>query len=121
MTWAFGRMTPARLAEESAIYGLDTDQPYFAVCALSDEVAGPALEATIRQCGATTTHRVMQATVGRRLLAVTARRPQALEGATMAVGPPMKLSDVHESFAEAGEALNAAMAFGITGTVDLPA
>ena len=39
----------------------------------------------------------------------------------MAVGAPMQLSEVHESFVEAEEALAAATAFGIAGTVDLTA
>ena len=49
------------------------------------------------------------------------RRPKAPAGATVAVGPAMPLSEVHESFVEAEEALAAATAFGITGTVDLTA
>ncbi|HET7046980.1 MAG TPA: helix-turn-helix domain-containing protein [Solirubrobacteraceae bacterium] len=118
---ALGRMTVARLVEESAVYGLDTAQPYFAVVALSDDPAGSAFEARIRQSGATSTHRVLQATIDGRLLALTPRRPKAPPGATVAVGPPMQLSDVHDSFVEAEEALAAATAFGIAGTVDLTA
>jgi PucR C-terminal helix-turn-helix domain/GGDEF-like domain len=116
---ALGRMTASRLAEGSEVYGLDTAVPYVAVVALSEDPAGSALEARIRQSGATSTHRVLQATIDGRLLALTPRRPKAPPGATVAVGPPMQLSDVHESFAEAEEALGAATAFGITGTVDL--
>jgi hypothetical protein len=116
---AGGQMTAARLAEESAIYGLDMDQPYFAVCAPADDLSASALETSIRNSGATSTHRVLQVTSNGRLLAVTASRPRAPDGATVAVGSPMKLSSIHESFVEAEEALAAATAFGITGTVDL--
>jgi len=118
---ALGRVTAARLAEESAVYGLDGAQPYLAVVALSEDPAGSALEAGIRQSGATSTHRVLQATIDGRLLALAPRRPKAPSGATVAVGPPMQLNDVHQSFVEAEEALAAATAFGITGTVDLTA
>ena len=118
---ALGRVSVARLVEESAVFGLDGAQPYLAVVALSEDPAGSALEAGIRQSGATSTHRVLQATIAGRLLALAPRRPKAPPGATVAVGPPVALSDVHDSFAEAEDALAAATAFGITGTVDLTA
>ena len=118
---ALGQVTAARRVEESAVYGLDAAQPYFGVVALCDDPAGSALEARIRESGATSTHRVLQATIDGRLLALAPRRPRAPAGATVAVGPPMHLSDVHQSFVEAEEALAAATAFGIIGTVDLTA
>ena len=40
---ALGQMTAARLADGSAVYGLDTAQPYFAVVALCDDASGSAL------------------------------------------------------------------------------
>ena len=119
---AFGRMTAERLADDAAIYGLDLAQLYVAVRAdVNDGAEASALEARIRQSGATSEHRVFQTVVDGRLLAVAPRAPKAPEDVTLAVGSPMLLQEVHRSFSEAEEALATARAFGVTGTVELTA
>jgi hypothetical protein len=117
---ASGRIGAERLARETAIYGLDLNHSYYAVRAIADDGAWPALEARLRQSGATSNHRALLATVEGQLLAVAARHPGAFsEQATVACGHAVPLAKIHESFSEAGEVLAAAPAFGITGTVDL--
>jgi hypothetical protein len=119
---ASGRVTAERLAREAAVYGLDLAHPYVAVRAdASDGASASALEAKIRQSGATSEHRVFQTVVDGRLLAVAPQSPKAPADATLAVGSPMLLQDVHRSFAEAEEALVTARAFGVTGLVELAA
>jgi hypothetical protein len=84
---ASGRVTAERLAREAAVYGLDLAQPYVAVRAdVSDGAAASALEAKIRQSGATSEHRVFQTVVDGRLLAVAPQSPKAPADATLAVG-----------------------------------
>jgi hypothetical protein len=117
---ASGRVTAERLANEAAIYGLDLCHPYVAVRGdVKDGAEASALEATVRQSGATTEQRVFQTVVDGRLLAVAPRPPKAPENVMLAVGSPMLLQDAHRSFAEADEALATARAFRITGTIEL--
>jgi DNA-binding PucR family transcriptional regulator len=119
---ASGRVRAERLADEAAVYGLDVGQPYVAVRSdVVDGAAASALEAKIRQSGATSEHRVFQAVIDGRLLAVAPRSPKAPADVTLAVGSPMLLQDLHRSFAEAEEALATARAFGVTGLVELTA
>jgi PucR C-terminal helix-turn-helix domain len=119
---ASGRITAERLGAEAGAYGLDLAQPYVAVRAdVSDDAAASALEAKIRQSGATSEHRVFQTVVDGRLFAVAPQAPKAPEDVTLAVGAPMLLQDVHRSFAEAEAALATASAFGVTGLVELTA
>lgn len=117
---ALGRVGADRLATEAAIFDLDLEQPYVAVCARSPDGAGAAaLEADVRRSGATSTHRVMQATVDGRLLALAPRRPSVTGEGPVAVGPAVALPEVHAAFVEAGEVLQTARAFGLTGVVEL--
>jgi hypothetical protein len=119
---ASGRVTAQRLADEAAAYGLDLAQPYVAVRAdVNDGAEASALEAKLRDSGATSEHRVFQTVIDGRLLAVAPRTPKAPADVTLAVGSPVLLQDVHRSFAEAEEALATAYAFGVTGTVELSA
>jgi len=115
-------MTPERLVRESDAFGLDIGRTYFAVRAECGEAgAAEALETHVRRSGATTDRRTLQVVVDGRLLAVTPRVPAPFEGTVLAVGPARMLQDAHASFAEAGEALVTAAAFGIAGIVDLGA
>ncbi len=116
-----GRITAERLAHEAELHGLSLDSPYFAVrVACPDPAVAGALEAHIRQSGATGERRGLHVVVGGRLLAVTPRIPDEYEGVAIAVGPATVLRDAHSSFSEAAEALTVALAFGVTGVVDLP-
>lgn len=119
---AAGTVTTEQLERESAVYGLDLQQPYFAVCAhCEDPVLSSTLEAHIRRSGATHDHRALPAVVDVRLLAVTPAPPAALAGTLIAVGAARALGDLHSSFAEATKTLATARAVNLTGLVDLGA
>jgi hypothetical protein len=117
---ASGRMTDERLVDEASVYGLDVTMPYFTVRAsCGDTAAANAAEAQIRWSGAAGERRVLQATVDGQIYALAPQRPTAPDGLTIAVGPAALLSEAHTSFADAEEALGTALAFGISGAVDL--
>jgi hypothetical protein len=117
---AHGRLTAQRLADEAPAHGLDPETEYVAVRAHpGDAAAVTAIDASVRRSGATADQRTLQTSVDDEFFGLAPQCPSAPEGALIAVGPPARLSEAHESFAAAGEALEAASAFGLTGTVDL--
>ena len=117
---SLGRLTDESLADEAVVHGLDEAHDYIAVVApYSDAAEASAIAAEVRQSGTTWSHLVVLAAVDQRIVALAPQRPTAPEGATVGVGQPMPLGEMHKSFAEAREALTAAAAFGVTGVVDL--
>jgi PucR C-terminal helix-turn-helix domain len=119
---ALGRMTEQRLADDSKLYRLDLSIRYFTIrMSVPTQADASTAEGHIRRAGATSEQRAVQATVDGQIYALAPRRPTAPDGMTIAIGPAVPLSDAHRSFADAEDALRTALAFNVTGTVDLPA
>lgn len=118
---AFGKLTRARLVAEADAHGADLDHEYFAVRATGSDRELRNLQAHLSQVGGTRARPVISHTEGGRLMALTSRRPCAALGMTIALGAPRRLGEIHHSFAEAEDVLDAARAFALTGVVDLVA
>lgn len=116
---ALGRVAAARLAVEAVAYGVDTEHDYYAVRAQGDHRHLATLETHLRHAGGTRALHALSLVSDGELIALTPRRPGAPSWATVSVSGPCRLSEIHRAFDEAREVLEAAQAFGITGTVDL--
>jgi hypothetical protein len=115
-----GRIPESRIAGESRLYGLSPNAEYFTFRARPvDERDSARLELELGRSGSASARRAVVTVLDGDVAGLAPRRPRA-QDALVAIGPPAPLDRAAASFAEAGEALETAFAFGLRGAVDLP-
>jgi sugar diacid utilization regulator len=115
-----GRIPEPQLHAEATLYGLDAQLRYFTLRARPrDERESTRLELELARSGSTSSRRAIVAVLDGDVVGLAPQRP-VVDDALVALGPPATLERAADSFAEAGEALETASAFGIRAVVDLP-
>lgn len=115
-----GQLSPEQIQSEAPVHGLDIEAPYVAFRARPpSERSVLDLAAAVGRSGAEGKLRPLTELVEGDLVGCAPRRPEIGDGHLIAVGPPVELSRMRESYADASIALDAAEAFGMTGTLDL--
>jgi PucR C-terminal helix-turn-helix domain len=106
-----GTIDAAELSREGAGHGLDPEREYVAFRARP--TGGAMLPRRIGDQGALLT------ALDHDLVGLLLRRPDAIPGVVVGVGPPARLAAVPAAFAMAGRALQTAVAFGDAGVFSL--
>ncbi len=115
-----GQLSPEQVQSEGPIHGLDPAISYVAFRARPvGEREVLDLAAAIGRSGTEGKRRPLTELIEGDLVGCAPRRPAAGEHHLIAVGQPVELPRLRESFADATIALDAAEAFELTGTVDL--
>jgi PucR C-terminal helix-turn-helix domain len=114
-----GGVDARRIAGEAALYGLDPTVRYHPFRARpADQREEDALSLAVRRTGSTVSHRAVIGVLEGDLVGLTPQRPVLQEG-TLALGEACPLADARRAFLATGPALEAALAFGRTGIVEL--
>jgi len=114
-----GRIPEGRLAAEARLYGLAPQAAYFTFRARPEsEQDSQRIELQLARSGSTTTQRAIVVVLEGDVVGLAPQKPR-VDDVLVAIGPAQPLTDASKSFAEAGEALEAAAAFGLKQTVDL--
>ncbi len=118
-TLLLGTYQPDRLRANAARFGLALDRPYIPVCSRpsSRRDALEIASAILRTGGDGELSPIVE-TLDGDLVGLTPARPD-VSGHLVAIGEPLVLAHVHEAFADACAALDAAHAFEMTGTLAL--
>lgn len=115
-----GQLSPEQVQSEGPIHGLD---PTLAYVAFRARPAGERqvldVAAAIGRSGADGKRRPLTELIEGDLVGCAPQQPEVGDDHLIAVGQPVELARLRESFADATIALDAAEAFGLTGTVDL--
>ena len=114
-----GGVDARRIAGEAALYGLDPTVRYHPFRARpADQAEEDALALAVRRTGSTVSHRAMLGVLEGDLVGLVPQRPVITEG-TLALGEAVVMADARQSFLATGPALEAALAFGRSGIVEL--
>ncbi len=114
-----GGVDAPRIAGEAALYGLDPTVRYHPFRARpADQREEDALALAVRRTGSTVSHRAMLGVLEGDLVGLSPQRPVIAEG-TLALGEACVMADARQSFLATGPALDAALAFGREGIVEL--
>lgn len=115
-----GQLSPEQITAEGPTHGLDPDAQYVAFRARPrGDQRVIDLAAAIGRSGAKGKRRALTELVEGDLVGCAPKRPTVGEEHLVAVGPPVELQRMRESFADATMALEGAEAFDLRGTVDL--
>jgi PucR C-terminal helix-turn-helix domain len=115
-----GGIAPSRIQTESSLYGLDPEGLYHPIRARpADQRQEEALTVAIRQTGSTAHHRPMLALLEGELVGLVPGRPEIGGELVAALGEQCELASAREAFEATRPALDAAVAFGWTGVVEL--
>lgn len=118
-TLLLGTHRPERLRANATRFGLAIDRPYIPFCS-RPATRRDALDiaSAILRTGADSGLAAIVETLDGDLVGLAPTRPH-VSGHLVAIGEPLVLERIHESFADACAALDAAHAFAMTGTLGL--
>lgn len=115
-----GQLSPEQISAEGPVHGLDPAASYIAFRArpLSERQVID-LATVIGRSATVDKRRPLTELVEGDLVGCAPQRPDVGEDHLVAVGPPVELTRMRESFADASIALEAAESFELRGTIDL--
>lgn len=118
-TLLLGSHQPDRLRANAARFGLAIDRPYIPFCSRpANRRDALEIASAVLRTGADSGLAAVVETMDGDLVGLAPARPH-VSGHLVAIGEPLTIERVHESFADACAALNAAHAFAMTGTLSL--